>query len=251
MPVIKPSIQYLYEFKLAQLTEHTWLLPHHPDPKAVQSSIGVIATRNESLLVDAGNSPRLARRIKAALARCNLPPVSRIIYTHHHWDHIYGACEFDVPVTAHAICKAILEDELKRPPGIEYLKEEIRRNSKLETSYSARLNAIDRWESFRIVVPEVIFETETMIHVDELTIELEHVGGEHAEDLIIVQVPQDGVMFIGDCYYPPPLHLRKPNSGPSMDMLGRLQKSTYNLYVEGHDKPFTQLELARFLQENG
>ena len=97
-------------FKLTQLTKHTWFLPHNPYPKAVQSSIGVIATQKGSLLVDAGNSPLLARKLKAELLRCNLPPVSHIIYTHHHWDHIYGACEFDVQVTAHVICRGILEE---------------------------------------------------------------------------------------------------------------------------------------------
>ena len=238
------------DLKLTQLTEHTWLLPSHPDSNLVQSSVGVIATRNESLLVDAGNSPRLARQLKAELARCDLPPVTRIIYTHHHWDHIYGACEFEVPVMAHEICKVFLKEEASRPWSIEYLKEEMKRTPKLAVSYEARANAIDDWSTFQIVVPEETFENEKSISLDGLTIELEHVGGEHAEDSIIVKVPQDGVMFIGDCYYPPPLHLRKPDSAPSLDMLRRLQESAYNLYVEGHDKPFTQAELVKFLQDN-
>jgi glyoxylase-like metal-dependent hydrolase (beta-lactamase superfamily II) len=236
--------------KLTQLTEHTWLLPHHPDPNAVQSAIGVITNRNESLLVDAGNSPRLAHRLKVELERCDLPPVTRIVYTHHHWDHIYGACEFEVLVTAHRLCKAILDEESRQPWGIEYLNHEIKRNPKLAVSYQARANAVDDWSAFRLIVPQEVFETEKLIHLDGLVIELEHVGGEHAQDSIIVKVPQDGVMFIGDCYYPPPLHLRQPDSGPSLDMLRRLQKSGYNLYVEGHDKPFTQTELAKFLEEN-
>src|SRR5688500_9514967 len=111
------------ELTLKPLTEHIWLLPHNPDETAVQSSIGVITSQNRSVLIDAGNSPRLARKIKTELVRNNLPPVSRIIYTHHHWDHVYGACEFDVPVTAHRICKAILEAESKKPWGIERSEE--------------------------------------------------------------------------------------------------------------------------------
>ena len=239
------------ELTLKPLTEHVWLLPHDPDETAVQSCVGVIATRNESVLVDAGNSPRLARKIKTELVRNHLPPVSRIIYTHHHWDHIYGACEFDVPVTAHAICQAILMEESRKPWGIEYLREEIKREPKLTASYDARARSIEDWGAFRIVVPEKVFEAETVIHLDPLTIALEHVGGEHAEDSIVVKVPQDGVMFIGDCYYPPPLHLRNPDSAPSLDMLRRLQNNAYNLYVEGHAKPFTRTELLKFLQENG
>lgn len=238
------------ELRLKQLTEHTWYLPHNPDHNAVQSSIGVITTQQESVLIDAGNSPRLARNLQTELVKYHLPPVSRIIYTHHHWDHISGACEFDVPVTAHRFCKDILEDESRKPWGFEYLSEEIKREPKLTVSYNARAKAIQDWATFRIVVPEEVFEGKKEIHVDRLTIELEHVGGEHAEDSIIAKIPQDGVMFIGDCYYPPPLHLRKTDSAPSLDMLRRLQNDTYKLYVEGHDKPFTQTELLEILKEN-
>jgi glyoxylase-like metal-dependent hydrolase (beta-lactamase superfamily II) len=239
------------ELTLKQLTEYVWLLPHNPDHNAVQSSIGVITTQNESILIDAGNSPRLAHIIKTEITRNSLPPVSRIIYTHHHWDHVYGACEFDVPIIAHIICKAFLEEESKKPWGIEYLNEEIKREPKLTVSYNARAKSIEDWEAFRIVVPEEVFETEKVINLDRLTMELEHVGGEHAEDSIVVKIPEDGAMFIGDCYYPPPLHLRKPDSAPSFDMLRRLQNEAYNLYVEGHDKPFTRTELLKFFHANG
>lgn len=237
------------ELQLTQLAEHIWLFPHHPDHNLVQSAVGVIATRKESLLVDAGNSPRLARTIKSELVRCNLPPVSRIIYTHHHWDHVYGARELGVPVTAHVRCRAILEEEARKPWGIELLNEEVRRNPKLAASHSARARAVDDWDSFRIIVPEQVFEKTERIDLGGLSIELEHVGGEHAEDSIVVKVPQDGVMFLGDCFYPPPLHLREPGAGPSLEMLRRLQNPAYELYVQGHDKPFTLAELLKFLQD--
>ena len=202
------------------------------------------------MLIDAGNSPRLARKVKTEMVRCNLPPVTRIIYTHHHWDHIYGACEFNVPVTAHTMCRDILEEDSKKPWGIEYLNEEIRRNPKLTESYGARARVMDNWETFRIVVPEDVFEKTGLINLDGLTIELEHVGGQHAEDSIVVKIPRAGVMFLGDCYYPPPSHLREPDSVPSFDMLRRLQNNAYDLYVEGHDKPFTRSQLLEWLQEN-
>lgn len=237
------------ELHLTQLTEHIWLFPHHPDYQVVQSAVGVITTRDESILVDAGNSPRLAREIKAELLRCHLPPVTRIVYTHHHWDHVYGACEFGVPVTAHIRCTAILEEESKKSWGIALLNEEIRRNPKLTASYRARARAVDNWDSFQIIVPQHVFEKQELIHLDGLSLELEHVGGAHAEDSIIVKVPQEGVMFLGDCFYAPPLHLREPDSAPSLEMLMRLQNPAYDLYVEGHDKPFTRAELLAFLQD--
>jgi glyoxylase-like metal-dependent hydrolase (beta-lactamase superfamily II) len=242
-------MQDAMELQLTQLTEHVWLLPHHPDPNTVQSSIGVIATQNSSLLVDAGNGSRVARLLKTELVRCNLPPVARIIYTHHHWDHIYGAYEFGVPVTAHTICKAILEEEARKPWGIDFLEKEIKRNPKLETSYHARAASIEDWAAFQIVVPQGVFERKATIDLDGLTVEFEHVGGAHAEDSIVVKVPQEGVMFLGDCYYPPPLHLREGDPAPSFEMLRRLENPAYHVYVEGHDKPFTHAELLNFLRQ--
>ena len=238
------------DLHLSQLTEHIWLLPHNPNVTAVQSSIGVVVTHNESVLIDAGNGPRLAQMLKTELIRCNLLPVTRIIYTHHHWDHTYGACEFDVPVTAHILCREILEKEAKKPWGPEYLKEETRRNPRLKKSYTARSKSIKDWGTFRIVLPENIFDKTESIELDGLTIQLEHVGGDHAEDSIVVKIPDDRVMFLGDCFYPPPLHLRKPNSAPSFDMLRRLQNEKYSLYVGSHDIPLTRGQLLKYLQEN-
>jgi glyoxylase-like metal-dependent hydrolase (beta-lactamase superfamily II) len=237
------------EFQLTQLAEHIWLFPHHPDHNLVQSAVGVIATSSASLLVDAGNSPRLARQIKSELARCNLSPVSRIIYTHHHWDHIYGACEFGVPVTAPVLCRAILEEEARNPWGMELLNEEVRRHPKLAVSHSARARAVEDWDSFRIILPEQVFEKPERLDLDGLSIELEPVGGDHAADSIVVKVPQDGVMFLGDCFYPPPFHLREPGAGPSLEMLRKLQSPAYDLYIEGHDNPFTRAQLLKFLQD--
>lgn len=237
-------------FQIQQLSEHIWLFPHNPLPNAVQSSIGVIATRHASVLIDAGNSPRLARKVKTELARRNFPPLSRIIYTHHHWDHVYGACEFGARVMAHVSCRAILEEESRKPWGVEFLRAEIKRNPKLAVSYKARLKCIEDWDAFRIIVPEEVFEKTKSLDLEGLAIELEHVGGQHAEDSIVVKVAEEGVMFLGDCYYPPPVHLRKPDSTPSFEMLRRLQDQNYRLYVEGHDKPFTRAELLKVLHKS-
>jgi glyoxylase-like metal-dependent hydrolase (beta-lactamase superfamily II) len=87
------------------------------------------------------------------------------------------------------------------------------------------------------------------IALDPVTVELEYVGGDHADDSIVVKVPEAGIMFLGDCYYPPPLHLRSGNLAPDVAMLRCLEIAGYELYVEGHDDPFTRAELLEFLEE--
>jgi glyoxylase-like metal-dependent hydrolase (beta-lactamase superfamily II) len=237
--------------KLRRITERVWLCPHHHDPNQIQPCIGVIVGDKGTVLVDAGCSPILARSLKDALDSAHLPAVSQIIYTHHHWDHVYGACEFDVPVAAHRLCREILLEEARKPWSAKYLEDEVKKNPLLQVSYKMRSQLIDDWENFRIVVPEIIFEPSMIIEAGEMKILLEHVGGEHAQDSIVVKVPQARVMFLGDCYYPPPLHLRKPGSDISISMLASLEDEAYSLYVDGHSEPMTREELLAFLEQEG
>lgn len=236
--------------KLVQLAEHVWLWPHDAGFNAVQSCVGVIVGENETVLVDAGNGPVLARRIQDELRQSGFPPVSRLIYTHHHWDHTYGACEFQVPVVAHSMCKTLLIEEAKKPWGVEYLAQEIKRNPRLQVGYTARARAVRNWATFHIVIPDLVFDNSLTLRLGHISVQLLHVGGQHAQDSIVVKVPRAQVMFLGDCYYPPPSHLRTPGSKASMAMLAALESQEYALYVEGHDKPRTRAKLLAMLERH-
>ena len=107
---------------LTQLAKNVWLWPCSRNPLKVQPSIGVIASKHRTVLVDAGNSPSAIEQVRDAIQRVNLPDVSCIIYTHHHWDHVYGACVFQVPIYAHEICRTILQEEFGVPVATGYLE---------------------------------------------------------------------------------------------------------------------------------
>jgi glyoxylase-like metal-dependent hydrolase (beta-lactamase superfamily II) len=226
--------------ELIQLTDNVWIWPHSSNPHRVQPSVGIIASNHRTALVDAGNSPSVIEKIRKAIQRANLPEVGCIIYTHHHWDHVYGACVFQVPIYAHEKCRAILLEETKKPWSAKYLDRLVARNPKLKMSCKAQARAIRDWDTFRITPPDRVFSTVEFIDLDGIQIELEHVGGKHAKDSIIVKVPQEKVMFLGDCFYVPPLHLRKPGDVSDIGMLKRMQNDSYDLYVEGHGVPFTR-----------
>jgi hypothetical protein len=59
--------EYIMSQSLVQLAENIWLFPHDPEFNTVQSSVGVIVDRDQAVLVDSGNSPRLARQIDELL----------------------------------------------------------------------------------------------------------------------------------------------------------------------------------------
>jgi glyoxylase-like metal-dependent hydrolase (beta-lactamase superfamily II) len=204
--------------------------------------VGVIRAAGQSVLVDPGNSPAQARRLQAEMACLGLPPAGLAIYTHHHWDHVFGACVFGMPVLAHVLCRDLLAQQAAWPWSERFVAAEIERDARLRVSYTALLRAMPgTWDGFHIVVPTLTFEQEHILRVDDIELRLHHLGGAHAPDSIIVDVPQERIAFIGDCYYGPPA-----SAGSSLllrdsaEMLLALMQEcdAKTIYVDGHTFPF-------------
>jgi glyoxylase-like metal-dependent hydrolase (beta-lactamase superfamily II) len=226
---------------LVKLADHVWIWPFHPDADRVQAAIGIVTGGNGTVLVDAGNSPNLARQVLATLAEISAPPIRCIVYTHHHWDHIFGAYMYDAPVVAHEKSLSFLTEMSQKPWGTEALRRH-ERNPDLKVDYTA-----EDWAQFRIVLPDVVFFQTKTIDLDGVTLQLEHVGGAHAADSIIIKVVEAGVMFLGDCYYPPN-HTSDPISTA---MLASLSDEAYQIYVDGHSNPFGKARLDRIVRLYG
>lgn len=235
--------------KLRQLNDHTWIFPHDPDLSRVQPTIGAITTPTQTVLIDAGNSPRHARHILAALREIGAPPVSHVIYTHYHWDHTFGGQVWGGLVVGHEQTRDLLRSQyVSKPWSSVYIQEEITTNPLRKTTMRALDRAVDDWRAFRIVLPMVTFSTALELYLDGLTLDLRHVGGRHAADSITVRVRESQVLFLGDCYYPPPNYLRKPDDTIDRQMIEALLAENALLYVEGHNEPATHDEFAARFQ---
>ncbi|RMF77977.1 MAG: MBL fold metallo-hydrolase [Chloroflexi bacterium] len=233
---------------LQQIADSIWIFPQ--DARRAEANVGVICTAHQTILVDAGNGPRHARRIALALMEIDAPPVSHLIYTHHHWDHTFGGMMFDVPAIAHESCFRLLQEMSRKPWSQTFLREEIFKNPLLTDSYNAIDRAIGEWRHFRIRLPTMSFSRYLQLYIDDMALECQHVGGQHAPDSIVVQVPQAGVMFLGDCFYPPPAHLQSIVTEPDYAMLrSLLVDSQFEIFIAGHSAPHTRQELETFLEE--
>ncbi len=233
---------------LVPIADNVWLYPADANGNRVEPNVGVIATGRGTVLVDAGNSPRHARRIAHALNAAQLPPVSHILYTHHHWDHVFGAQVFSAPAVAHELSRELLLERAARPWSYTFIEEEIRRNPATEAMYMAMHRAIDDWHGFYVVVPSLTFTHGLTLHVDGMRFDLEHVGGQHAPDSVVVRV--GGVAFVGDCYYKPVQMNRTVESTSDRALAARLlADESIRYYVDGHTPtPQPRAEFARFTE---
>ncbi|WP_432879583.1 MBL fold metallo-hydrolase [Kribbella sp. CA-245084] len=221
---------------LEHLAGRVWLSPLDPDSDAIRPSVAVIADEAGSVVVDAGNSPDHARTIQAAIATAGLPAPKWLVYTHHHWDHTWGASAWhDVTVVAHTTATDLLKAEAAKPWSHRYLHDQVEANPKLGPSFRARALAVPDWNDFRIVLPDQTFD-------DTLTLPtgvvLRHVGGNHAPDSLIAVV--DGVALLGDAFYPPPYHLRRPDDTIDYAMVKQFLSEQHDWYVDAHSAPRTR-----------
>jgi len=238
-------------YDLIQLADEVWLYPKDDNLEVDQPNVGAIILEHQTILIDAGNSPRHARRIMSSLATIGAAPIDYLIYTHHHWDHIFGGMVYSVPmIIAHQRCADILEDYAQQTWSATTLREEIYQNPALKGRNNAILSAINDWRGFRISLPTITIESNLSLYLDGVTLDICHVGGKHASDSIIVGIRERGIAFIGDCLYAPPVHSTEADQQTPIKsrVFKNLFDAGYDTFVEGHSKPLQGKDIQQALK---
>ena len=236
---------------LIQLADEVWIYPKDDNLEVDQPNVGAIILENQTILIDAGNSPRHARRIMSSLATIGAAPIDYLIYTHHHWDHVFGGMVYSVPmIIAHQRCAVILEEYAQQTWSATTLREEIYQNPSLKGRNSAILSAINDWRGFRISMPTITIESNLTLYLDGITLDICHVGGKHASDSIIVGVRERGIAFIGDCLYAPPVDSTEEDQQVPIKarVFKNLFDAGYDTFIEGHSKPLQGKDIQQALK---
>jgi glyoxylase-like metal-dependent hydrolase (beta-lactamase superfamily II) len=225
---------HLYEAPLVRLTDHVWMYPPSPEKRMVQPSIGVVITPSQTVLYDAGNSPTHARLVQQALDAINAPPVRYVIYSHNHWDHIFGAQIFAdmAEIVAHERCHQRVQELAARPWGRAHIQQVARERPTVRTVYEHLERLMDgEWEAFSIIPPTLVFDEPIFtLYLDGITLEIEHVGGAHSDDSTVMRVVEEKALFMADSFYP-------PMGGKTSDlpMMQRFLDEGSAVYVDGHN----------------
>ena len=237
---------------LIQLADNVWLYPRDDNLEVDQPNIGVIILEKQTILIDAGNSPRHARGIMSALASVGAPPIDYLIYTHHHWDHIFGGMVYSVPmIIAHRRCADILEEYSQKTWSTTHLREEIYQNPTLKGRNNSILSAVNDWRGFRISKPTIMIESNLSLYLDEITLDICHVGGKHASDSIVVSVRERGYCLyrrLSICAYGRKFRMKTNQFHSKAKVFKRLFDDGYETFVEGHNNPLGKQDIQQALK---
>lgn len=144
----------------------------------VETSAGVVA-------IDAGMSPD---RVRAALADLGLhkdAPVSHLILTHAHLDHVGGTA-------------ALLGPQTQVIAAAEFPAEAERLRHSSEPLYWSGTDACPAFD----VKPDRLINEQTSLVVGETEFVLVPVRGGETADALMVHLPDSGLLFVGDAIMP-------------------------------------------------
>jgi len=152
------------------------------------SNAGFVETADSVVLIDALGSPALAERLVQEIRRITPKPISHVILTHYHADHIYGLQVF----------KALGAQIVAHEGGRDYLVSDQAR-LRLEAARqelapwvgaSTRLVEADRWISGA-----------ARLTVGGVEMLLQPMGPSHTPEDLAIYLPAQGVLFAGDVVF--------------------------------------------------
>lgn len=216
---------------MQRISEHVyWLPPGPPD----RPSLCAVAGARRTLMLDAGSSAQHARLFLEGLAAEQVAPPSLVVLTHSHWDHVFGAAELDAPVIAQVLTAQALQELAATDWSDEALDQRVAAG---EVSPEHAANVKEELPSpreVRVAPADIIFEDGLDIDLGEVTVRVEHVGGDHAADSCVMYVEPDRALFLGDILY------EAPSGGYTLEQISRVADAALafgaELFVEGHSE---------------
>jgi glyoxylase-like metal-dependent hydrolase (beta-lactamase superfamily II) len=150
------------------------------------ADIAFVLTEAGIVAVDAGTTEATGRAALGALRQRSSQPITHVVLTHAHWDHIGGLPAITGPGTR-VIAQARFADELRivNETGVPF-------------RYFFGAEARRRYE----VVPDRLVSARETLTVGGTEFVFYPVQGGETADALLIHLPATGVLFVGDVFMP-------------------------------------------------
>lgn len=185
--------QALPKITPVQVAPHAWFVQGQsalgsPGNANFISNAGFVETGDSVVVIDALGSPALARELLSQIRRITPKPVSHVLLTHYHADHVYG-----LQVFKEAGATVIAERH-----GQEYLNSETAA-LRLKASRTDLAPWIDA--QTRLVPADRWIDSDLDLTIGGTLFQLRRVGPSHTEDDVAIFLPGERVLFAGDLVF--------------------------------------------------
>jgi glyoxylase-like metal-dependent hydrolase (beta-lactamase superfamily II) len=190
------------------------------------ADIAFVVTDEGIVAIDSGTTEANARAALAGLRRLSSGPITHVVLTHAHWDHIGGLAALTAPGTR-VIAQARFAEELKvvNETGVRF-------------RYFFGSDARRRYD----VVPDHLVDAPETVTVGGTELVLYPVRGGETADALLIHLPATGVLFVGDVFMP---YLGAPflpegSAEGLFETITRIRSLNPRTLIHGHP-PLTEL----------
>lgn len=186
------------------------------------SNAAFVVTPGGVVVVDALGSPVLAQELVEAIRRITPAPISHVVVTHYHADHVYGLQVFKdqgAQIIAHRDGRAYLQSETAA--------------LRLQASREEMAPWID--EKTRLVPADRWIAEPTRLALGGVEFVLQPAGPAHTAEDLVVFLPRQRVLIAGDLVFRGRIpFVGQADSGRWIEALDRLIGFDATLIVPGH-----------------
>ncbi len=188
-----------------------------PDGSWWINNTGFLVGASGVVAVDTCSTERRTRGLLDAIAGVTSQPVRTLVNTHHHGDHTNGNCLLPgATIIGHRHCReGVLATRIG---GLEHVFGEV------------------EWGDLEVSAPFVTFDERLDVHVDDLLVELHHIGTPaHTTGDVVAWVPEHSVLYAGDLVFNggTPFVVMGSLAG-SIDAIERVRAFGADTIVPGH-----------------
>jgi glyoxylase-like metal-dependent hydrolase (beta-lactamase superfamily II) len=231
---------------LDQISEHIWLMPG--DYTTDRPTLGLVYGGKTSLMVDAGNSPDHISYFYGNLRSMGLADPSYVVVTHWHWDHVFGLAGSPAKSISHTITNDRLNVMQRWDWSDASLNTRVAAGVETQISADTIRKEMPIRHSFKVKPVDITFEKLCEVRLEEVTCEFIHVGGPHSEDSVIVYVPNDKVLFLGDCFSPDHYNNNSLRVAELSPLIKQLETFDVEWMIPSHEAPLSKKDLITRLK---
>jgi len=193
------------------------------------SNAGVVIAPEAVVVIDALGSVDLAEQLIEQIRTLTPKPITHVIVTHYHADHIYGLQAFrDIGATIIAQSQAKL-----------YLNSDTAQR-RLEVSREQLAPWVD--ESTQLQAADIWIDADTEMMIAGWLFQILKVGPAHTPDDLAVYVPQEQALFAGDLVFRQRIpYVGTADSAGWIRSLDRLIELQASVMVPGHGPYSTEV----------
>lgn len=222
---------------LQRLTERVLYLPH--EPATDRPMLTYLKGDRLALAVDAGLSAAHIDAFYAGLDAEGLARPDLTVVTHWHWDHTFGM---------HRTCGLTIACE-RTNTMLQAARELL-----FDPEAAASFKAVEQHvaleygiEGFVVETADISFEGELRIDLGGLTARLLCAESPHTDDTVLVHVPEEGLLFLGDATSGDPFEDWKMDAAKMRSLIATIESIDCCWCMLGHAAPLEKSELLEYL----